>query len=112
MAKEIKTRIETANAEAFRRLVAADPVLVDVAPAGDVIPGLTDKIVLHSGPPVDWQRMSGAQKGAAVGIDVRKVVQTNIPPIIDTAMAHKNPGHPIIGAAVSFAPHWTASRRL
>ena len=68
MAKDIKTRIETANAEAFRRMVAADPVLVDVAPAGDVIPGLTDKMVLHSGPPVDWQRMSGAQKGAVIGM--------------------------------------------
>jgi len=68
MAKDIKTRIETANAEAFRRMAAADPVLVDVAPAGDVIPGLTDKMVLHSGPPVDWQRMSGAQKGAVIGM--------------------------------------------
>jgi hypothetical protein len=64
----IKERIEAANAEAARRLVAADPVLVDVAPAAEVIPGMRDRLVLHSGPPVDWKRMCGAQRGAAIGM--------------------------------------------
>ena len=43
-------------------------------------------------------------QGTAVGIDIRKVVQTGILPIIDTAMAHKDPGHPIIGAGLVRAP--------
>ena len=64
----IKQEIEKANEEAVRRMVTADPVLIDVAPAGDVIPGLKDMMILHSGPPVDWQRMSGAQKGAVIGM--------------------------------------------
>lgn len=68
MSSEIKKRIEEANTEAFRRIVAADPVLVDIAPAGEVIPGLKDKMILHSGPPTDWQHMSGAQKGACIGM--------------------------------------------
>ena len=68
MTKDIKQKIETANEEAFRRMVAADPVLIYVAPASDVIPGLKDKMVLHSGPPVDWQYISGAQKGAVIGM--------------------------------------------
>jgi hypothetical protein len=68
MATDIKQKIEEANAEALRRMTAADPVLVDVAPAGDVIPGLKDKMILHAGPPVDWQHMSGAQRGAVIGI--------------------------------------------
>jgi len=68
MVKDIKHEIERANSEAVRRMVAADPVLVDIAPAGDVIPGLKDRMVLHSGPPVDWQRMCGAQRGAVVGM--------------------------------------------
>jgi hypothetical protein len=42
--------------------------------------------------------------GAPIGIDIRKVVQTNISPIIDTAIAHKDPGHPIIGAGLVRAP--------
>jgi Protein of unknown function (DUF1116) len=64
----LKERINAANEEAFRRIVAADPVLVDVAPAGEVIPGLRDRMILHSGPPVAWQRMCGAQRGAAIGM--------------------------------------------
>jgi hypothetical protein len=64
----IKERIDAANAEAARRIIAADPVLVDVAPAAEVIPGMRDRLVLHSGPPVEWKRMCGAQRGAAIGM--------------------------------------------
>ncbi len=64
----LKEKIEAANAEAAGRLVAGDPVLVDVAPAGEVVPGMKDRLVLHSGPPVDWKRMCGAQKGAVIGM--------------------------------------------
>jgi len=43
-------------------------------------------------------------EGTPIGIDIRKVVQTGITPIIDTAMAHKNPGYPIIGAGLVRPP--------
>jgi len=65
---DIKQKIEKANEEAVKRLVSGLPVLVDVAPAGEVIPGLKDRMILHSGPPVDWQHMSGAQRGAVIGM--------------------------------------------
>jgi len=65
---ELKQRINEANEEAFRRLTAGDPVLVDVAPAGEAIPGLRDRMILHSGPPVSWERMCGAQRGACIGM--------------------------------------------
>jgi hypothetical protein len=42
--------------------------------------------------------------GAPIGIDIRKVVQNSITPIIDTAIAHKEPGHPKIGAGLVRAP--------
>jgi hypothetical protein len=64
----LKERINAANEEVLRRIVAADPVLVDVAPASEVIPGMRDRLILHSGPPVDWARMCGAQRGAAIGM--------------------------------------------
>ncbi len=64
---DIKQRIEEANQVAFKRLVDADPVLVDIAPAIDVIPGMEDKMVLHSGPPITWEKMCGAQRGAVIG---------------------------------------------
>ena len=38
------------------------------------------------------------------GIDIRKVVQTGISPIIDTGIAHREAGHPIIGAGLVRAP--------
>ena len=64
---DIKQKIEEANQTAFKRIVDADPVLIDIAPAIEVIPGLEDKMVIHSGPPITWDRMCGAQRGAVIG---------------------------------------------
>jgi hypothetical protein len=43
-------------------------------------------------------------EGTSVGIDIRKVIQLNLPPVIDTAIAHREAGHPIIGAGLTRAP--------
>ena len=67
---DIKQKIEKANEEAAHRLTAGDPVLVDIAPAGEVIPGLKDKMILHAGPPIAWRRMCGAQQGAMIGMTI------------------------------------------
>ncbi len=64
----IKQKIENANEEAVLRLSSGDPVLVDIAPAGEVIPGLTGKMITHAGPPIEWGRMCGAQRGAIIGM--------------------------------------------
>jgi Protein of unknown function (DUF1116) len=63
-------KIEHANAEALRRLLAGDPVLVDVIPAAEAIEGFSAHLILHAGPPVDWQRMCGPMRGAVMGIAV------------------------------------------
>ena len=63
-------RIENANAESLRRMLRADPVLVDVQPAGKVIKGLGEGVILHSGPPIAWERMCGPMQGAVCGIAV------------------------------------------
>ena len=60
-------RIAKANAEGLRRMLAAEPVLRDVVPAGKAMPGLKDRVLLHSGPPVTWQRMCGPMQGAISG---------------------------------------------
>lgn len=65
---DLRSRIEAANTEAHRRMTTSDPVLVGVIPAGDVVPGLEDRMVLHSGPPIEWSRMCGAQRGSIIGI--------------------------------------------
>ena len=60
-------RIDRANQEALRRMLGAEPVLVDVQPAGKVIAGLGERIVLHAGPPIEWARMCGPMQGAIAG---------------------------------------------
>ena len=60
-------RVEAANAVAVERMLAADPVLTDVRPAGEVVEGLEDRMVLHAGPPVEWARMCGPMRGAVTG---------------------------------------------
>lgn len=56
--------IDAANREAHRRILAGDPVLIDVQPASQAIPGLGDGTILHAGPPIEWERMCGPLKGA------------------------------------------------
>jgi hypothetical protein len=61
-------RIDTANAEAVARILAAEPVLIDVVTAADAIPALRDeRLILHAGPPITWERMSGPVRGAVCG---------------------------------------------
>ena len=60
-------RVEAANAVAIERMLAADPVLVDVVPAGEAIAGLDDRMILHAGPPIGWERMCGPMRGAVAG---------------------------------------------
>jgi hypothetical protein len=56
-----------ANAEAFERLTVADPVLVDVRPAIEVVPGMTPDTILTSGAPMPWERYTGGQRNAIIG---------------------------------------------
>jgi hypothetical protein len=43
-------------------------------------------------------------RGTPLGIDVVKVIQNNIAPVIDTGVAHKKPGVGQVGAGVVKAP--------
>ena len=60
-------KIAAANQEALRRILSAQPTIVGMGIAGELIPGMTKKTILHAGPPVTWERMSGPQKGAVMG---------------------------------------------
>ena len=59
--------ITAANLEAHRRILASEPVLVDVQLARDAIPRLPDRTILHAGPPIGWERMCGPMRGAVAG---------------------------------------------
>jgi len=59
--------IEAANQEATTRMIEARPVLVGLGKACEVIPGMRDNLILHAGPPITWERMSGPMRGAIIG---------------------------------------------
>ena len=62
-------RIEEANRIAYERYLAAQPRLIDLVLAKEVIAGLAEgeRRILHSGPPIAWADMCGPQQGAITG---------------------------------------------
>lgn len=117
---DIKQKIEKANEEAAQRLNSGNPVLVDIAPAGEVIPGLQDRMILHSGPPIEWQRMCGAQRGAIIG----QVLYENWAGSVEEAIAlldkgriklepnhHHHAVGPMAGTISASAPVWVVENK-
>ena len=54
---ELKAKIDAANEVAVHRIIDSQPYLVDILPAGDVIEGLDDYTIIHSGPPIAYEDM-------------------------------------------------------
>jgi hypothetical protein len=67
VAPDATRSVGEANAESFSRLEAADPWVVDVALARDVIPAYADNLVLTSGAPMSWEDYAGGQREALIG---------------------------------------------
>ncbi len=59
--------IDQANRTAVERMMASRPMLTGVGRALDVIPGMRPNLLLHAGPPIGWERMSGPLRGAVIG---------------------------------------------
>jgi hypothetical protein len=51
-----------ANQRAFGRMSAADPILVDVRRALDVVPGMKPNMILTSGAPLPWEQYTGPHR--------------------------------------------------
>jgi hypothetical protein len=49
------------------RIKRGQAVLVGMGIARDVIPGMHDRMILHAGPPIEWERMCGPTRGAVMG---------------------------------------------
>ncbi|AFM21858.1 Protein of unknown function (DUF1116) [Acetomicrobium mobile DSM 13181] len=58
--------MEKANSEALNRLLSAQPTLVDMGLAKEVIPGFKERMLTHAGPPIEWTDMSGPLRGAVI----------------------------------------------
>lgn len=117
---DIKQEIEKANAEAGRRLVTGEPVLVDIAPAIEVIPGMQDRMITHSGPPIEWHRMCGAQQGAIIGMVLYEgwaSTPEEARALLDRGEICLEPNHhhqtvgPMAGTISPSAPVWVVENR-
>lgn len=59
--------IDSANTTAVTRMMEARPVLTGLGKAIDVIPNMRENLILHAGPPITWEAMSGPLRGAIMG---------------------------------------------
>lgn len=59
--------IDQNNQEGLRRINAAEPFLVDIKYAKDVLPNMDKMTIGHAGPPIEWKDMCGPLKGAIIG---------------------------------------------
>ncbi len=66
-AEPLASKIDKANQEALSRFFGSQPNLVGVGIAREVVPGMTDGLFLHAGPPLTWEKASGPMRGAIIG---------------------------------------------
>jgi len=64
---EIAAKIKAANEEVLEKIVNSHQILVGYEKAIDVVPGMTRETILHAGPPIAWENMPGAMRGAVTG---------------------------------------------
>jgi hypothetical protein len=60
-------QITAANETAIEHLLTAEPHIIGIGIARDVVPGMRDGMILHAGPPVTWDTMCGPMRGAVMG---------------------------------------------
>ena len=60
-------KINEANNLAIERILSSNPVLVDVKPAIEAIPGFKKNLFLCSGPQIAWEQKADPVKGAILG---------------------------------------------
>ena len=71
-------KIKQANQEAVKRIMESRPVLKDIRQAREIIPGMEQNLILHAGPPIEWDKMCGPVKGAVMGAMVYEGLANDI----------------------------------
>jgi hypothetical protein len=114
--------VDAANATAAAAFVACDPVLVDVAPAGEVMAGLAGGLrrLLHAGPPIAYDAMCGPMRGALAGATVAEGWAADVPAAeallasggVDVAPCHHHGAvGPMSGVIGPSMPVWVVEDR-
>jgi hypothetical protein len=93
----------------------ARPLVVGVATAADVLPGMGPRTFLHAGPPIEWADMSGPLRGAIIGAALLEGVADDPDDAVRRAQAGEfefAPGHergalgPMVGVIGPSMPVW------
>ncbi len=111
----VQERIEAANKKVMEIILNGQPTLLDIGVAGEVIPGMTKKTILHAGPPIRWEKMSGPLRGAVIGaliyeglaVDEKKAIELAASGEIsyDPCHHHDTVG-PMAGVVSASMPVW------
>lgn len=113
-------RIQQANKEAVEKLLSAQPTLIGVGTAGKNLPGMTKKTVLHAGPPVTWDKMSGPLRGAVIGGLIYEGLASNEEEAVALAESgeitfdschHRNAVGPMAGVTTYSMPVWIVENK-
>jgi len=95
MDRAVPAAREQANREAIGRVLASEPRLVGVRPAGEVVPGLEPGLVLHAAPPAPWEELCELLRGGIAGAAVFEGLAATI----EEAEARAAAGEIRLGAA-------------
>ncbi len=101
-------RAGAASSSAARRASSASPA----ARAEQALAFSRDMRTITVGQSPDYLMPALDFAGAALAIDIRKVVRANLVPVIDTAIAHREPGHGIIGGGIVRPPQECFTKAL
>jgi len=111
----VQELINKANAEAVDRIQKAQPKVVGIGVALNDIPGMTKKTILHAGPPITWDRMSGPLRGAIIGGLIYEGLAADEAEAIKLATSgeitfdschHHNAVGPMAGVVTASMPVW------
>ena len=111
----IQDKIQKANEEVMNRILSARPMIVDIAIAGEVIPDMDKKTIIHAGPPLEWNRMSGPLKGAIIGGLIYEELASNEEEAVKLAESgeirfdschHHDTVGPMAGVVTASMPVW------
>lgn len=107
--------MKKANEEAIKRMQSADPVLVDIKLAKDVLENFDKYTFLHAGPPIEFENMCPPMKGAVYCAILNEKLASNIEEAKELAKSGKikyRPCHefgvvgPMTGLTTYSMPLW------
>ncbi len=116
----VAEKIKQANKEAVDKLQSAQPTLVGIGTAGKNISGMTKKTILHAGPPVTWDKMSGPLRGAVIGGLIYEGLASNEEEAIALAASgeitfdpchHRDAVGPMAGVTTYSMPVWIVENK-